>query len=39
MGILTSVVGGEKSVSPLTQVLTQTVIFRHVGLRKIPTVD
>ena len=39
MGILTAVVGGEKSVFQLTRGQTHPVVFRHVGLRKIPTVD
>jgi hypothetical protein len=32
-------VGGEKSVFQLTRGQTHPVVFRHVGLRKIPTVD
>ena len=39
MGILTSVVGGEKSVFQLTRGHTNPVVFRNVGIRKIPTVD
>lgn len=34
MGILTSVVGGEKSVFQLTRGQTHPVVFRHVGLVK-----
>lgn len=39
MRILMSVVGGENRYLSLTRGQTQAVVFRHVGLRKIPTVD
>ncbi len=39
MGILMSVVGGENRYPSLTRGQTQAVVFRYVGLRKIPTVD